>query len=370
MEGSPPPPRWKHFLTDPLGITRILFVLISTFLGGMVGLNFTRSYVIEGSAVGFLLGLFAVGCEIVSSRIPPRRLITSVLGLAGGLVVGNLAAPAIPPQILGGGPDAPALARLIACLLGAYFGILLTLKNASRLALLQSGPGRALFTGSTGQEPIRILDTSVVLDPRLQGLVQSGILQGALIVPEFVLLELQKMADSADPKKRSRGLRGLALLSDLRKVTQRLAVMEHDYPELLETDHKLVTLAREIHAEILTNDSALQRVAAVQNLPVLNLNELADLLRSSVTVGDELEVLLEREGKEAGQALGNTPDGAMIIVDQARPYLNTTVTVVVTRVLHSGTGRVLFARLKAPEPLSSSSPSSFSPPTSSQEEHQ
>jgi uncharacterized protein YacL len=292
--------------------------------------------------MGLALAGFLVACEIASGRIPPRRLATAMIGLLAGLAFGNLAAPAIPPVILGGGEQGAALARLLACLAGAYFGIMLALKNASLIALFHSAQGAR---PGQGGEQLRVLDSSVVIDGRLRGLVEAGLMPGGLIVPEFVLLELQRLADSSDPQKRARGMRGLSLLSDLRKVTDRIAVMEHDYPELQETDHKLVTLSREIGAELVTNDSNLQRVAAVQGIRVLNINEMAALLRPIVAAGDQLELALIREGRETGQAIGTLEDGTMVIVDDARPAIGTTVTVEIVRVLHTGNGRVVFARM-------------------------
>jgi uncharacterized protein YacL len=123
--------------------------------------------------------------------------------------------------------------------------------------------------------------------------------------------------------------------------------MEHDYPELQDTDHKLVTLAREIGAELVTNDSNLQRVASVQGIRVLNINEVASLLRPTVAAGDMIELALLREGREAGQAIGSLDDGTMVIVDDARPSIGTTVTVEISRVLHTGNGRVIFAKMTA-----------------------
>lgn len=292
--------------------------------------------------MGLALAAFLVGCEVASGRVPAKRLATALLGMLAGLAFGNLAAPAIPPEILGGGERGAALARLLACLAGGYFGIMLALKNAGLIALFQTAPGAR---GDGGSDHLRVLDSSVVIDGRIRGLIEAGLLPGGLVVPEFVLLELQKLADSADGQKRARGLRGLSLLSDLRKVTNRLAVLEHDYPELVDTDHKLVTLAREIGAELVTNDSNLQRVAAVQGIRVLNINEVAALLRPTVAAGDMIELALIREGREAGQAIGTLDDGTMVIVDDARPAIGTTVTVEITRVLHTGNGRVVFAKM-------------------------
>lgn len=338
----------QRLISDPLLAGRILFVLIGAYAGWAIGGAKTPPSGLEGTAIGLALSAFLVGCEIASGRIAPRRLTTALLGLTAGLALGNLAAPIIPPQVLGGGDNAPATARLLACLAGGYFGVMLALKNAGLLALFQSVPGQR--TALTTSDTIRVLDSSVVIDGRLRGLVEAGLMPGALVVPEFVLLELQRLADSADGQKRARGLRGLSLLSDLRKVTDRIVVMEHDYPELAETDHKLVTLAREIGAELITNDSNLQRVAALQGIRVLNINEMAALLRPTVATGDRIEIALVREGRESGQAVGTLEDGTMVIVDDARSAIGTTVTVEITRVLHTGNGRVVFARLPADTP--------------------
>ena len=191
------------------------------------------------------------------------------------------------------------------------------------------------------------MDTSVIIDGRIADICDSGFMEGELIVPRFVLNELQFVADSSDSIKRSRGRRGLDVLNRMQKSsTINIEIVEQDFPRIKGVDGKLVALAQKINAKLLTNDFNLNKVAELQGVRVLNINELANALKPVVLPGEQMAVKIIREGKEHGQGVGYLDDGTMIIVDSAQKLLNMNVEVVVTSVLQTTAGRMIFSELK------------------------
>jgi uncharacterized protein YacL len=194
---------------------------------------------------------------------------------------------------------------------------------------------------------LRILDTSVIIDGRIADICDSGFIEGELIVPRFVLTELQSVADSSDSMKRSRGRRGLDILNRMQKSSAiHIDIVEQDFTKIKGVDGKLVALANKINAKLLTNDYNLNKVAELQGVRVLNINELANAMKPVVLPGEQMTVKIIREGKELGQGVGYLDDGTMIIVDHAQKMLNMNVEVVVTSVLQTTAGRMIFTELK------------------------
>jgi uncharacterized protein YacL len=191
----------------------------------------------------------------------------------------------------------------------------------------------------------KLLDTSVIVDGRILEIVEAGFLDGRLMVPKFVLRELQLIADSADPVKRSRGRRGLEVLNKLREVSKGLEISDHDAPER-DVDGKLVALGRMLGAQVLTNDYNLNRVAKVQGVSVLNINELANALKPVVMPGEEMIAKVVKDGKEPNQGVAYLDDGTMIVVENGKRVIGEEAEVVVTSVLQTAAGRMIFARLK------------------------
>lgn len=192
----------------------------------------------------------------------------------------------------------------------------------------------------------KVLDTSVIIDGRIYDICKTGFLEGRIIVPAFVLKELRHIADSSDAMKRSRGRRGLDILHSMqRELESRVVVEEKDYEEIDEVDLKLLRLAADLGGILVTNDYNLNKVAAVQNMPVLNINDLANAVRSVLLPGEELPLAIVREGKEAGQGVGYLPDGTMVIVENARKHIGETLDIVVTSALQTSAGRLVFAKL-------------------------
>lgn len=240
---------------------------------------------------------------------------------------------------------------------GSYLAILLYLIVAIFFAYLGARVGaKTRFVPLVPKDgamhgSAKVVDTSVIVDGRIVEIVQSGFLEGPLIVPRFVLRELQAIADSEDPQRRTRGRRGLEALTKLQEL-RAIVINERDYDDLPpgNVDAKLVRLARELQGRLLTNDYNLNRVAQVEGVEVLNINELANAVKPVVLPGEELHVHVIREGKEPHQGVAYLDDGTMIVVEQGKRLIGTSTDVVVTSVLQTVAGRMIFARAKAASP--------------------
>ena len=348
-----------------------MFRVVFTLFGGLCGYSIAeysaRFYQSLGSnqfyanhaaliILGVLLGwalappasnLALTGVDSISLGLQHLSLQEVIMGSAGllfGLIVAfftNLALQqinfaAIPAVGVYIGPFLIMISTIFLALLGAFFGSRLVFIHSFR-ELLASG-SEARTWGSR----FCILDTSVVIDGRLQRLVETGFLEGTLVVPQFVLAELQQLSDSEDALKRSRGRRGLDALDKLRQ-RKGLQVESKDYDDR-GVDAKLVRLAKDMKGVIVTTDFNLQKVATLQSVKVLNVNELAAALRPVVLPGEEMVVKLLREGKESHQAVGYLEDGTMIVVEEGRRYIGSTIGVTVTKVLQTAAGRMIFAR--------------------------
>ena len=276
-------------------------------------------------------------------RVPAQELVAATLGLMVGLVLSALVAIPLSmlPSIFG------RVLPFIACIILSYLGM--TIAAARRDDLLAffrgaRGPSDAAAGSSAGEV---ILDTSAIIDGRIADISQTGFLPGPLVVPRFVLSEVQHIADSPDALRRNRGRRGLDVLNRLRKepgVTVR--IHEADVDGSGGVDAKLVKLASQLHCPIVTNDFNLNRVAALQGVRVLNINELANAVKSVVLPGEEMGVRIIQEGKEVGQGVGYLDDGTMVVVEGGRRHMNSDLEVVVTRVLQTAAGRMIFAHPK------------------------
>ncbi|MDD4311320.1 MAG: PIN/TRAM domain-containing protein [Eubacteriales bacterium] len=246
--------------------------------------------------------------------------------------------------------DVPVLPEVITLLLyficGYYGGHI----GVTRRAELMDGYARRghLTKGiAAGNARPKVLDTSVIIDGRIYDICKTGFLEGKIIVPAFVLKELRHIADSSDAMKRARGRRGLDILHSMqRELDQRVEVEEKDYEDIDEVDLKLLRLAGDIGGILMTNDYNLNKVAAVQNMPVLNINDLANAVRSVLLPGEELPILIAKEGKESGQGVGYLPDGTMVIVENAKKHIGETLDIVVTSALQTSAGRLVFAKLR------------------------
>jgi uncharacterized protein YacL len=209
-----------------------------------------------------------------------------------------------------------------------------------------SGPKAEATSESPANELMKLLDTSVLIDGRIAEICEAHFLDGVLAVPQFVLHELQLVADSSDPLKRQRGRRGLEVLQRIQKMPQvEVRVVDDDFPHTADVDHKLIELARRTGAKIVTNDFNLNKVATVQGFAVLNVNELANALKPAVLPGETMHVLIQREGKEAMQGVAYLSDGTMVVVDGARRMINKSIDIIVTSVHQTTAGKMIFGRV-------------------------
>jgi uncharacterized protein YacL len=354
----------------------VLITLIFLLAGmglGFYGLDFLPAQEIQGANVGgarfvtsgfgLVIGL-AMGLavrwayrrfEANVRSLPADALITRSVGLVIGLVIANLAmAPVyllpLPSELTFIEP----LASVFFSLIFAYLGVSLGDTQGPSLIRLFN-PNYALQAamlaeGTVNPAMAKVMDTSCIIDGRVAHLIDTGFLEGTLVVPRFVLIELQTIADKADPQKRERGRRGLDMLQTLREnYPDRFVIHEADYPDLTAVDEKLVKLTQTVNGALVTTDFNLKKVATVQNVTVLNVNELAESLRPVYIPGDSLEIKILREGKEPGQGVGYLEDGTMVVVEEGHQAVGKKRQIIVTSALQTQAGRMIFARLQSPE---------------------
>jgi len=230
-------------------------------------------------------------------------------------------------------------------LIFGYMGIYLGLTRASSMQSLLSAVERS----KTGKVSLKLVDTSVIIDGRISDICESGFIEGTLLVPRFVLHELQHIADSSDVLRRAKGRRGLDILQELQRDTSKVDVeiIEDDPQEIRDVDSKLVRLAQKFNAKVLTNDFNLNKVAQIEGVVVLNINDLANALKPAVLPDEQMEVKIIKEGKEPSQGVGYLDDGTMVVVDGGRTYMGKMVQVVVTSVLQTAAGRMIFTRFNS-----------------------
>jgi uncharacterized protein YacL len=295
---------------------------------------------IPAIAVGLLIGAVIILAEIRLRRISLKRLI----GAAIGSVLGILGA-FLMSQVMADGLRTENLAFLqISVLLAMWFlGLIVGAAKGEALNLNALG---GLFGGDQGsRKSYKILDTSVIIDGRIADVAETGFAEGVIVVPQFVLWELQLVADSADPLKRNRGRRGLDILQRIQKMSNlEVKIVEDDYPKIKEVDLKLIELAKGLSGKIVTNDFNLNKLAQLQGIEVLNLNELANSLKPVVLPGETMRVFILKEGKEHNQGVAYLDDGTMVVVDNARRQISKTVEITVTSVLQTTAGKMIFGR--------------------------
>jgi uncharacterized protein YacL len=297
--------------------------------------------------LGLIGGLSLAGLTLLIEKglkkIPLRNLLGSFIGLILGIMVANLLSNVFFSNLYN---HQQAVLPLLSVLYGVcgYIGLRIGFKKGEEIHL----PGWKLFSKNVPQsENMKILDTSVIIDGRIADITETGFLEGTLIIPQFVLNELQHIADSSDSIKRTRGKRGLEVLYHIQKQAGvEVRIVDRDYPAVKEVDSKLIELAKDVHGKIITNDSNLNKVAELQGIEVLNINELANSLKPVVLPGEEINVKILKEGKEMGQGVAYLDDGTMIVVDNGRRQMGKTTDVIVTSVLQTPAGRMIFARLK------------------------
>ncbi len=338
---------------------------ILTILGGIVGyqgalyingldviIPVSSTYLmVIGVCLGALIGLaispFVENLFRRLLKIHSRDIISGSIGLISGLLIAILASIPVQGLEIAGG-YLPLIITMFMAVLGWSIGVK---KRQEIIAIFHRQTGNSVL-GNKNNEVIgaKILDTSVIIDGRISDITKSGFIEGSLIVPSFVLEELQHIADSSDVLKRNRGRRGLDILNKIQKEPYvNVHIIEQNYDDISEVDSKLVKLAKDIGAKVITNDYNLNKVCELQGVAVLNINELANAVKPIVLPGEELKVHVIKDGKEQGQGVAYLDDGTMIVVDGGRRYIGETIGVLVTSVLQTAAGRMIFAKPKAIE---------------------
>jgi len=281
---------------------------------------------------------------LFASRIPMNELAAGAAGLTGGLLLSLLLYPTM--TWLG---KAGQLLQVAVTIVFGYVGLRVSLEKKEELASLWTTGrwGSAPEPEGRGLEEHKILDTSVIIDGRIADICKTGFIEGTIVIPEFVLEELQHIADSSDLLKRNRGRRGLDILNKIQKeLDVKVLIYEGDFEEISEVDSKLVKLAKVLRGKVVTNDFNLNKVCELQGVSVLNINDLANAVKPVVLPGEEIIVQVIKDGKEHGQGVAYLDDGTMIVVEGGRDYIGTTMEVLVTSVLQTSAGRMIFAKPK------------------------
>jgi len=293
------------------------------------------------AAVGVLIGAAIIVFEWRLRAMSLKRLIGAAIGSVLGIIGAYLFAIVIRNSI----PASPtqSFLQIMVMMIMAYVGLVVGANKGDLLNLQALG---GLFGGEkTGKKSYKILDTSVIIDGRIADIAETGFLDGLLVIPQFVLRELQLVADSADSLKRNRGRRGLDILQRLQKTASvQISIVEDDFPTVREVDLKLIELAKLYEGKIITNDFNLNKVAQLQGVAVLNINELANSLKPIVLPGEVMRVFILKEGKEYNQGVAYLDDGTMVVVDNARKMIGKTIDVSVTSVLQTTAGKMIFGK--------------------------
>ncbi len=316
----------------------VIFILVGYAYGVKYG------FAAYGIAAGVLLGALSMLVESRLKNVSFGSMLGGLLGLATGLIFSSLL---LRPLRFVMDAESSALASFILNATFGYAGLLVGLyrgKNLTIPAIMR------LFKGQELEEDIKIFDTSVIIDGRIADVIESHFLEGTFILPQFILQELQYIADSPDPMRRTKGRRGLDILHRIQKMSNiKVKIIEEDFPKIKEVDAKLIALARLMNGKIITNDFNLNKVAQLQGVSVLNINELANVLKPVVLPGEVLGLFIVKEGKEHNQGVAYLDDGTMVVIENARKLIGKNVEVTVTSVLQTTAGRMIFAKLKEEE---------------------
>ena len=292
---------------------------------------------LAGAAIGALVVVFELRLRVVSLKRLIGAVIGSILGILGAYLFSLVLRNSI------GSGSTQSFLQLMVMLLMSYVGLIVGANKGDLLNL--AALGGIFGAEKQGRKSFKILDTSVIIDGRIADIADTGFLDGILVIPQFVLRELQLVADSADSLKRNRGRRGLDILQRVQKIANvNVQIVEDDFPTVREVDLKLIELAKVYEAKIITNDFNLNKVAQLQGVAVLNINELANALKPIVLPGETMRVFILKEGKEYNQGVAYLDDGTMVVVDNARKLIGKNIDIAVTSVLQTTAGKMIFGK--------------------------
>jgi len=324
---------------------RAFFIILSSIVGYYVGAllgSFDLGWRVGGSIIGFFGSIAIILVELGMRRFSIRNLSAAVFGLVFGFFMAWIITSVL--KLIPMSIELFSSFQIMAILIFCYLGMIIAMRGKDEFNLIIP---YVKFMRQDKKDDVILLDTSVIIDGRIADIFQTHFVEGRIVIPRFVLKELQQIADSQDALKRNRGRRGLDVLNKIQKSTALdVKIQEEDFPDVKEVDAKLVKLAKLLSAKIFTNDFNLNKVAEFQGITVLNINELANALRPVVLPGESMEVRITKEGKEYNQGVAYLDDGTMVVVDNSRNLIGQVIKVVVTSVLQTSAGRMIFAKLE------------------------
>ncbi len=324
--------------------TRISFFIICILLFGII-LYFISPKIYQG--ISSLIDKISKSAQKLSTT----ELIYGTVGVIIGLIIATIIGIPFSGIFNGIHPAIGPIVFVLIDLIGAIIGADILVKRRDDIILSISNLRKNNSKDKKNKEATRstakVLDTSVIIDGRIFDICKTGFIEGILVIPSFVLDELRHISDSADGLKRNRGRRGLDILNKIQKELEiETQIWEGDFPEISEVDSKLLKLAQTLNGKVITNDYNLNKVAEFQGVPVLNINELANAIKPVVLPGEEMKVIVIKDGKEASQGIAYLDDGTMIVVEGGRKYIGEELQVIVTSVLQTAAGRMIFAKPK------------------------
>jgi uncharacterized protein YacL len=317
-------------------IFKLAVFLLFSLSGYLLGLQY--GYPVSGAICGMILGIMTTFADSALKKVNLGTIFGGITGLGAGLI---FAALLLVPIRLLLGEETLAVSFVLEGIFG-YGGLLIGLSRGKSITI----PGIfRLLQGNGFEENLKILDTSVIIDGRIADVCEAGFIEGTFIVPQFILQELQYIADSQDSTKRARGRRGLDVLHRIQKMSNiNVRIIDEDFPKIREVDSKLVALGKLMNAKVITNDFNLNKVAQLQGVSVLNINELANSLKPVVLPGETMRVFVLKEGKEYNQGVAYLDDGTMVVVENGRKWIGKNTEVTVTSVLQTTAGRMIFSK--------------------------
>ncbi|MGA9993946.1 MAG: TRAM domain-containing protein [Pyrinomonadaceae bacterium] len=323
-------------------IIRVVFTAI--LVAAAYVLHPVYGYRLISAAVGAAIAISIIFFELRIRRASLKTLIGaavgSIMGIVGAYLIGSLINS---QESIAVAPETKTFLTLSLTFFMAYVGLMVGAAKGDYLDLAALG---GIFSDKASRRDLKILDTSVIIDGRIADVAETGFLGGTLIIPQFILRELQQVADSPDSSKRQRGRRGLDMLNRLQNnSTLDIQIVETDFPAVREVDLKLIELGKQLDAVIVTNDFNLNKVSQLRGVNVLNINELANALKPVVLPGEAMRVFILKEGKEYNQGVAYLDDGTMVVVDNARRLIGKNADIAVTSVLQTTAGKMIFGRL-------------------------
>lgn len=322
---------------------RVFFVFLSTvagyYIGSILG-AFDPVWTMGGAIAGFGGSLLIILIEMAMKRFSIRNLSAAVFGLIFGFFMAWILTSVL--KLIPMSIELFSSLQIILILIFCYLGMVIAMRGKDEFNLIIP---YVKFVRQDEREDIVLLDTSVIIDGRIADILETKFVEGRIVIPRFVLRELQQIADSSDSLKRNRGRRGLDILNKIQKNSKlNVRIQEEDFPEIKDVDAKLVKLGQLLGGKVVTNDFNLNKIAELQGVTVLNINELANALRPVVLPGEAMEVRISKEGKEYNQGVGYLDDGTMVVVDNTRHLIGQVIKVIVTSVLQTSAGRMIFAK--------------------------